>query len=280
MIDSRVNIHWSKRSYCQATIQQIDRTNINIKEKIQQEFDEFLSNPENKKVFEILKLEIDVLRHNAEKVPEKIEPRDWLTLLKTTTKTQRKRYLKFLWLNEMTALSQKAKKELKKTEALAKKAEQIEDTGEMKYGLSYNTLFLRIYESTMNRYYNSRVFRAMMFEPKIVFDCGYEEYMSPREIHACAKQLTLSFAANRVHINPMSLYFCNMNEAGSLLQQCNSFMPNLLDDDCPLTVTSQSYLDLFPKNQLIYLTPHCKVNMTEYNPEMVYILGAIVDKVN
>lgn len=90
MIDSHVNIHWSKRFYCQATIQQIDRTNINIKEKFQQEFDEFLSNPENKKVFEILKLEINVLRHNAEKVPEKIEPRDWLTLLKTTGKTQRK----------------------------------------------------------------------------------------------------------------------------------------------------------------------------------------------
>lgn len=61
-----------------------------MKEKLQQKLDEFLSNPENKKVFEILKLEIDVLRHNAERVPEKIEPKDWLTLLKSTTKTQRK----------------------------------------------------------------------------------------------------------------------------------------------------------------------------------------------
>lgn len=91
MIDSHVNIHWSKQFYCQAVIQQKDsRTNINIKEKMEQELDEFLSIPENKKVFEILKLEIDVLRHNAEKVPEKIEPKDWLILLKTMTKTQRK----------------------------------------------------------------------------------------------------------------------------------------------------------------------------------------------
>lgn len=182
----------------------------------------------------------------------------------------------------MTAINQKAKKELKKTEALAKRAAQeIGDTSEMKYGLSYNTLFLRIYESTINRYYNSKVFQAMMFdEPKIVFDCGYDKYMTRRELHACAKQLTLSFAANRIHINPLCLYFCNMNADGPLLQQCNIFMPNLLDNECPLTVTSQSYLDLFPKDQLIYLTPHCKVNMTEYDPDMIYIIGAIVDKVN
>lgn len=91
MINSHINTYRSKRFYCQATIQQKDnQTNINIKEKIQQKLDEFLSNPQNKKVFEILKLEIDVLRHNAEKVPEKIEPKDWLTLLKSPTKTQRK----------------------------------------------------------------------------------------------------------------------------------------------------------------------------------------------
>lgn len=173
------------------------------------------------------------------------------------------------------------KKELKKAEFLAKKAvEQTEDTGEMKYGLLHNTLFLRIYESTMSRYYNGRVFQAMMFEPKIVFDCSYEDYMTQREIRACAKQLTLSFATNRLHVNPLSLYFCNMNEQGSLLQHCNIIMPNLLDNDIPITITSQSYLDLFPKDQLVYLTPHCKISMTEYNPDMIYIIGAIVDKVN
>lgn len=282
-IDRYTNTYWSKRFYCQTPIQKKDdQKHINIIDKLQQKLDQFLSDPHNKKVFEILRLEIDVMRHNAEKVPEKIIPKDWLALLNLKTKTNRKKYLKFLWLNEIAEINRKKKKELKKVEALAKKAEaeQIEDTGEMKYGLAHNTLFLRIYDSTISHYYNSQLLQAMMFEPKIVFDCSYEDYMTQREIHACAKQLIMSFANNRTHVNPLSLYFCNLKNDGLLLQNCNIIMPNFLDDDFPAIITSQSYLDFFPKDQLVYLTPHCRTDMTEYNPDMVYIIGAIVDKHN
>ncbi|CAL1680324.1 unnamed protein product [Lasius platythorax] len=269
-----------KRFCCQAPIEEDDRTSINVRNNSQQKLDEFLADPENKKVFQILELEVDVMRHNAEKVPENINPKDWLVLVKLTTKTQRKKYLKFLFLNEKSQEHKKAKKELKKTEALAKKAEaeQVEDTGEIKYGLSHNTLFLRIYESTINRFYNGQLLQAMMFEPKIVFDCGYEDNMNQREIHNCAKQLTLSFASNRIHVNPMFLHFCNLKEDGLLMEYFSTNMPNILDDDFPATITSQSYLDLFPRDQLLYLTPHCRTDITEYNPDMVYIIGALVDK--
>ena len=174
------------------------------------------------------------------------------------------------------------KKELKTAQWLAKKAEaeQIEDTGEMKYGFPHNSMFLRINETTMNHYYNAKLFRTMMFAPKVVFDCGYESYMNYIEIHNCAKQLTMAFAHNRTHVDPMYLHFCNLNRDGYLMECFHRNMPNLLDDDFPAIVTSQSYLDLFRKEQLLYLTPHCETVITEYDPDTVYIIGAIVDKVN
>lgn len=79
-----------KRFCCQAPIEEDDRTSINVRNNSQQKLDEFLADPENKKVFQILELEVDVMRHNAEKVPENISPKDWLVLVKLTTKTQRK----------------------------------------------------------------------------------------------------------------------------------------------------------------------------------------------
>lgn len=193
-----------------------------------------------------------------------------------------RKYLRFLFLNEKSREHEKAKKELKRNEALVKKAEmeQMGDTGEMKYGLGYNTLFLRIYESSINRFYQSKLLQAMMYEPKIVFDCDYENYMNQRELHNCAKQLILSFASNRLHANPMFLHYCNLKEDGMLMQLMSSFMPNILDNDFPANITSQSYLDLFPRDQLLYLTPHCRTDITEYNPNMVYIIGGLVDKVN
>jgi len=193
-----------------------------------------------------------------------------------------RKYLDFLWCNEKTLANVKAKKELRRAEWLAKKEaeKEQEDTGEIKYGLLNNTLFLRIYDTTMNRFYNGKLIQSMMFEPNIVFDCGYDKDMDHREIHNCAKQLSLAFASNRSHPNPLSLYFCNFNQDGLLKKCLHQNIPTLLNDDFPVTVTSQSYLDIFPKDQLVYLTPHCRINLHEYDPDMVYIIGALVDVVS
>lgn len=189
----------------------------------------------------------------------------------------------FLWRNEIISKNKKAKQELKSEKFRIQKAEMeknAENTGEILYGLGHNTLFLRIYETTINHYYNNRLIQAMLYEPKIVFDCDYEDYMTSFENHNCAKQLTLAFGSNRIHPNPMFLYFCNLKKEGLLLRNFHRNMPNLLNDDFPAVVTSQSYLDLFPKEKLVYLTPHCRTDMTEYDPDMIYIIGAMVDKVN
>lgn len=173
-------------------------------------------------------------------------------------------------------------KELRKTQWFAEKAkaEQTEDTGEIKYGFNHNSMLRRINLTTMNYYYNAKLIRAMMFEPKVVFDCSYESNMNFDELHSCVKQLTLSFAKNRVHVDPMCLYYCNLNKDGSLMKYLLRNIPTLLNDDFPAIVTSQSYLDMFPKDQLLYLTPHCVNYITEYDPDTIYIIGAMVDKVS
>lgn len=80
-----------KRFYCQIAINQKieDETNA-IKNDAQQELDEFMSIPENRKRYQILELEVDVIRHNSKEVPEKLHSTDWLTLLKLPSKRQRK----------------------------------------------------------------------------------------------------------------------------------------------------------------------------------------------
>lgn len=191
----------------------------------------------------------------------------------------------FLWHNEKSKQSKIAKKEARRTEWLAKKAElekkEAEDTDELKYGLGHNSLFMRIYETTMTNFYNGRVIlQAMMYEPKVVFDCSYEEHMTIFEIQYCVRQLIMAFSNNRVHENPMFLYFCNFNKDGFLGQTFHKQLPTLYDDDFPAVVTSQSYLDLFPKEKLVYLTPHCRNDLGEFDPEAIYIIGAMVDKVS
>ena len=44
-----------------------------------------------------------------------------------------------------------------------------------------------------------------------------------------------------------------------------------------MTLHPESYLSKFPKEKLIYLTPHCKEEMKHFDHDAVYIIGGIVD---
>lgn len=120
----------------------------------------------------------------------------------------------------------------------------------------------------------------MQFGQKLIFDCSYDSHMTDREAINAAKQLMLSFADNRVHDDPYDLHFCNANFDNTTMKYLHKHIPTLLDKEFPLNIHECSYMDLFPKEQLIYLTPHCRTDLVEYDPEAIYIVGAMVDKIN
>lgn len=147
------------------------------------------------------------------------------------------------------------------------------------YGLNKVTMFHRIRTQTMNNFYNGRLISAMLHEPIMVFDIGYEEYMVPHEISNCAKQLSYSFAMNRLHDSPFNLYFCNANKDGLIMKMVHSVIPSLYDPEFPLNITSKCYLEIFDKDKLVYLTPHTDKVLRHYDSNLIYIIGAMVDKV-
>lgn len=177
----------------------------------------------------------------------------------------------------MKELGDIKRKEIKRANIETKTEE--EDSNEIKYKLSQNTLFYRIRDQTMMHFYNGRLISAMLHSPPIVLDLSFDEYMSPPERQLCAKQLLLTFSANRVHDDPCNLYLCNANRQSITMQKLHTTIPTLYDIDFPLNITSKSYLEIFDKSRLIYLTPHCNQIMTHYDPNCVYIIGALVDKV-
>lgn len=117
----------------------------------------------------------------------------------------------------------------------------------------------------------------MQFGQKLVLDCSYDEHMTKRECINAAKQLMFCFAENRYHDQPFDVHFCNANLKGHTMTYLHKHIPTMLEPHFPMNVHSGSYLDLFPKEQLVYLTPHCRNDLEEYNPDHVYIIGAMVD---
>lgn len=79
--------------------------------------------------------------------------------------------------------------------------------------------------------------------------------------------------------DPFDLHLCNANSQSVLMKALSRSIPTIYDDEFPLNIHHQSYLDTFNKEQLVYLTPHCREELTDYDHDAIYIIGAIVDKV-
>lgn len=82
-----------------------------------------------------------------------------------------------------------------------------------------------------------------------------------------------------VFVDPFDMHFCNLKKDGPLSAALQKQIPTMYDPEFPLNIHEKSYLDLFSKEQLVYLTPHCREEMEEFDHDAVYIIGALVDRV-
>ncbi|XP_034478230.1 mitochondrial ribonuclease P protein 1 homolog [Drosophila innubila] len=259
--------------FAQATVQELPNNTISETKE------------ERDKRLKVLQLEVDIAHQEGRRVPavEFFQDHHWTHVLTLPSKSARSKYYAFLWQIEMKKESNQRKKEQRAEETERRVAEirkEREENNHIIYGLAHTSMFLRIYDTTINHWQNNRLTRAMQFAPKLVLDCSYDDHMNNRESSYAAKQLMLCFAENRANDEPFDLHYCNTNFNGSCMQGLKRYIPTMLNPEFPMNVHSQCFTELFPKEQLVYLTPHCREDLVTYNPDDIYIVGAMVDTVN
>ncbi|VVC35678.1 tRNA methyltransferase TRMD/TRM10-type domain,tRNA methyltransferase TRM10-type domain [Cinara cedri] len=222
-------------------------------------------------------LEIDLLYESGEQIPNHLRVDQWKNLLQLNSRSSRMKHLRYLFLIEK-------KKENRIVRKLEKRAERLElyenqpKNDHIEYGLLRNSMFHRIYEKQINSLYNYRLCEAMLFGQDIVIDCGYDGHMSLKERTNCAKQLLLMWSYNRMHKDPFNIIFCNINKEDTVFKSLSKTIPTIDEPTFPINYTHKSYLELYPREKLVYLTPHCNTELKQYNHDDVYIIGAMVDK--
>lgn len=217
-------------------------------------------------------LEIDLLYESGEQVPSSLKIEQWKNLLELNSRSARLKHLRFLFLIE----KKKENRIVRKLEKRAERLEQYENepvNDHIHYGLMRNTMFHRIYEKQMNNFYNYRLLEAMMYGQEILIDCSYDGHMSLREQRNCAKQLLLMWSYNRFHRDPFNIIFCNFNKESTVFKWLSKTIPTIDEPTFPLNYTNKGYLELYPREKLVYLTPHCNQELKEYNYDDVYIIG-------
>ncbi|XP_013197110.2 mitochondrial ribonuclease P protein 1 homolog [Amyelois transitella] len=265
-----------------ASITQHTFYSIKVKDDTDQLIDELCNkDPKLEKKLRILMLEVEVMRQDGRLAPSFLKNQHWKHLMLLESRNQRIKYLTYLWKTEKTKENTKAKKEARKKELETTSPEETKEfPDDLLYGIKYRSLFLRIRDQSINNFDNYKALQAMIHGRPLIVDCSYENYMVHREILNAAKQMTYVFGDNRIHKDPFDLHLCNVNLEGSFMEQLKRNIPSLDEPWFPMNIHTESYLDIFPKEKLVYLTPHCREEFTGYDYDSIYIVGCMVDKIN
>jgi ribonuclease P protein 1 len=123
---------------------------------------------------------------------------------------------------------------------------------------------------------NKLVTQARLGE-HILIDCGFEvEHARSKYISKLVDQLEYFFANIHRYHSPSFATLCNLATDGQIQQEFSRRFSQHRGITC-FETTESSYLDLFDRQKLIYLSPHSSYEMSEYDHDAVYIVGAIVD---
>ncbi|GFR64439.1 mitochondrial ribonuclease P protein 1 homolog [Elysia marginata] len=250
-------------------LQLVDR----VRQIVSQRCAETIANldEDGKKKLRVLQLEHNFLYSEGHDIPNPdfMTNENWVEAMELSSKSQRLKY----YLHLQRKFYQKKADQLKK----AAHKEEVQNRAKQEI-YEHGRLFMRVYDQTMRKWLNYRLAAAMKHGIPLVLDMDYVDLMRPQEQKNTAHQLHDMYCLNRSDPgqDPFHLYFtgCHPNNAIlKLMQVKTQDSPFLLS-----TVTEKSYMDLFDKDKLVYLSPQGRQVMKEFDPEAVYIIGAFNDK--
>ncbi|XP_078416192.1 tRNA methyltransferase 10 homolog C isoform X2 [Cetorhinus maximus] len=216
---------------------------------------------------------VQMWRLAGKTVPEDITEEQLSIVHELPSKSAKKKYLKYLAIKEDQKKATKEKRKLKQ-----EGAKHLQKEKENEEGITLrNTFLLQFWQRSFDIMYNWRTAQSMMFGQPLVFDMSYESYMARREMENTVSQLLECEGYNRKSLDPFHLHFCNLSQDGSyhkqLLKRYGDAWDRLL-----ITVTEKSYVDIFPKDKLVYLTADSPYILKTFQHDKIYIIGSIVDK--
>ncbi|OCT97773.1 tRNA methyltransferase 10 homolog B isoform X1 [Xenopus laevis] len=112
--------------------------------------------------------------------------------------------------------------------------------------------------------------------PRLCIDLSMTQHMTKKEISRLAAQIRRLYGSNKKAEKPFWLYLTSFVVNGLLYDECvrmNDGFVNYLVD-----TTENSFLDVFPLETVVYLTPDSDNALEDVDPEKVYVIGGLVDE--
>ncbi|XP_075876345.1 tRNA methyltransferase 10 homolog C [Nelusetta ayraudi] len=265
------------RSQVAGVKQQIDHTDEAVDD------DERLSEPGSETQSSLLEATRELVamwREAGKLVPEEMTDQEVQTLSELSTKSARKKYLKYLAIRESFKKARKDKQQKRKEEreASVEQSRGQDDDDDQRRSEPKNTFLLQFWDRSLDKVLAWRNAQAMRFDQPLVFDLSYESNMSRREVENTVSQLMEVEGWNRRAKEPFHLHFCNLQPNGAYEQELLKRYGAETWNRLLITSTNLPHVDAFPQEQLVYLTADSPNVLRTFDHSKVYIIGALVDR--
>ncbi|XP_046887178.1 tRNA methyltransferase 10 homolog C isoform X1 [Hypomesus transpacificus] len=221
-------------------------------------------------------------RQAGKLVPENMKDEDLLALAKLTTKSSKKKYLKYLAIKEGHKKARKEKQEERKAKRVYLEDNRVkegeEDMDDEGGQTLKNTFLLQFWSRSLDKLLAWRSAQSMVFGQPLVFDMSYEQSMAKREVENTVSQLLEVEGSNRRAKEPFHLHFCNLQPDSGYQRELIKRYGADAWERLLITASNQSYVDMFPPERLVYLTADSRNVLRTFDHSKVYIVGSLVDR--
>lgn len=221
---------------------------------------------------------VTMWRLAGKQMPEKISEDQLQSLANFTTKNAKKKYLKYLAIKERHKMLDKLKREKRKAEKEQRAELERQDGADDNDDRVKNSLFLMFWNRSLDKLLFWRCAQAMRFDQPLVFDMSYEGNMTKRDLENTVTQLMEVESWNRRASEPYHLHYCNLQPDSGYEQQLIKRYGAEAWDRLLITSTDKQHFEVFPREQLVYLTADSPNVLRRYDHSKVYIIGGLVDR--
>ncbi len=224
---------------------------------------------------------IQTLRESGERVPDHVPDEYWSDLISTPLLNNRKSLYNYLFLREVSKrkrIAEKAAVQERRIQSTVRHAELAAAGLPLTNYPGYKSMFRQLTSGPTERWIrDSKLITQARLGDHLLVDCGFEvEHARSKYISKLVDQMEFFFSNIHEYHSPSFVTLCNFAIDGQIQQEFSRRQSQNRCITC-FETTEASYLDLVDKDKLIYLSPHSPYEMSEYDHNAVYIIGAIVD---
>jgi len=102
--------------------------------------------------------------------------------------------------------------------------------------------------------------------------------LSSRDLSLTQKQLSFSYALNRVYRRPARLIFAEVDFDSQQWKDLCQKYPINFEKTIAVETSSRRITELFPRDRIVYLSPDAETILDRVDEQTVYVIGALADK--